>query len=183
MPPLIVALDDLTRENFAPFGDVIQVDGSPHYTINSGYAERYHDLATVDVLERGGRALISIFRATPRSLPVRIEIMERHPLSSQAFVPLSGIPFLVVVAPPGDEPAPASLRAFITNGRQGINYRRGVWHHALLALESPCDFLVIDRAGPGPDCDEVTLGGGEILVQRSPTPTLPRSRGREREGA
>ncbi len=179
MPSLIVPLVALTREAFAPFGDVIQVDGSPHYTINSGYAQRYHDLAAVDVLERGGRPLISIFRATPRPLPVRIEVMERHPLSSQAFVPLSGIPFLVVVAPPGDEPAPESLRAFITNGRQGINYSRGVWHHALLALESPCDFLVVDRGGPGPDCDEVTFGGREILVQHSPIPILSRSRGRE----
>jgi ureidoglycolate lyase len=165
MSPLIVALAALTREAFAPFGDVIQVEGSPHYTINSGYAQRHHDLATVDVLERGGRPLISIFRARPRPLPVRIEIMERHPLSSQAFVPLSSIPFLVVVAPPGDGPQPESLRAFITDGTQGINYRRGVWHHALLALESPCDFLVVDRGGPGPDCDEVTLGTREILMQ------------------
>jgi len=172
MAPLIVPLCALTREAFTPFGDVIQVDGSPHYTINSGYAERYHDLATVDVLERGGRALISIFRATPRPLPVRIEIMERHPLSSQAFVPLSGIPFMVVVAAPSDEPRAEALRAFITDGRQGVNYRRGVWHHALLALESPCDFLVVDRGGPGPDCDEVVLGSREILVQHSPAPTF-----------
>jgi ureidoglycolate lyase len=165
MSPLIVPLAALARAAFAPFGDVIQVEDSPHYTINSGYAQRYHDLATVDVLERGGRPLISIFRAQPRSLPVRVEIMERHPLSSQAFVPLSSIPFLVVVAPPGDEPRAESLRAFITDGRQGVNYRRGVWHHALLALESPCDFLVVDRGGPGPDCDEMTLGTREILVQ------------------
>jgi len=164
--PFIVPLIALTREAFSPFGDVIQVDGSAHYTINSGYAERYHDLASVDVLEQDGRALISIFRATPRPLPVLIEVMERHPLSSQAFVPLSGLPFLVVVAPAGATPKPESLRAFMTNGRQGINYRRGVWHHALLALESPCDFLVVDRGGPGPDCDEVTLSGREILLQQ-----------------
>jgi len=166
MSPLMVPLATLTREAFAPFGDVIQVEGSFHYTINSGYAERYHDLATVDVLEQGGRALISIFRATPRALPLRIEIMERHPLSSQAFVPLTGIPFLVVVAAPGNAPTAGSLRAFITDGRQGVNYRRGVWHHALLALESPCDFLVVDRGGPGPDCDEVTMGEREIFLQR-----------------
>jgi ureidoglycolate lyase len=165
MPPLMVLVTALTREAFAPFGDVIQIQGSHHYTINGGYAERYHDLAAVDVLEQGGRALISIFRATPRPTPVRIESMERHPLSSQAFVPLSGIPFLVVVAPLGDAPSAESLRAFISDGAQGVNYRRGVWHHALLALESPCDFLVIDRGGPGPDCDEVTLGGREIFLQ------------------
>ena len=166
MSPLFLAPAALTRETFAPFGDVIQVDDSEHYTINSGYAERYHDLATVDVLEREGRTLISIFRAIPRPLPVRIEVMERHPLSSQAFMPLSDVPFFVVVAPPGAEPNAESLRAFITNGRQGVNYRRGVWHHALLALEQSSDFLVVDRGGPGPDCVEVRLDGREILLRR-----------------
>jgi len=163
--PLIVPLSALTREAFTAYGDVIQVEGSAHCTINGGYAERYHDLAKIDVLERGGRALISIFRATPRPVPVHIETMERHPLSSQAFIPLSEVPFLVVVAPPGAQPTPESLLGFVTNGRQGVNYHRGVWHHALLALDRPCDFLVVDRGGPGPDCDEVRLDNREIFLQ------------------
>jgi ureidoglycolate lyase len=165
MSRLVVSILALTPEAFAPYGDVIQIGGSQHYTINNGYAERYHDLAAVDVMEQGGRPLISIFHATPRALPVRIQVMERHPMSSQAFFPLSTIPFLVVVAAPGDDLSAESLRAFITDGRQGINYRRGVWHHALLALETACDFLVVDRGGPGKDCDEVSLGEREIVLQ------------------
>jgi ureidoglycolate lyase len=165
MSRLVIPIAPLTPAAFVPYGDVIQIEGSHHYTINSGYAERYHDLAAVDVMEQGGRPLISIFRATPRPLPLRIQIMERHPLSSQAFVPLSRIPFLVVVAPPSDDLGAESLRAFVTDGRQGINYRRGVWHHALLALETACDFLIVDRGGPGEDCDEVSLGEREIVLQ------------------
>jgi len=166
MSRLLVPIARLTPEAFAPFGDVIQIEGSHPYTINNGYAERYHDLAAVDVMEQGGRPLISIFHATPRPLPVRIQVMERHPLSSQAFFPLSRNPFLVVVAPPGDDLSAEGLHAFITDGRQGVNYRRGVWHHALLALDTACNFLVIDRGGPGENCDEVSLGEREIVLHR-----------------
>ncbi|MFX8813062.1 ureidoglycolate lyase, partial [Acinetobacter baumannii] len=86
--------------------------------------------------------------------PIRLRVMERHPLGSQAFVPMCGDPFLVVVAPPGPAPAPADLRAFVTNGRQGVNYARGTWHHPLLALDRISDFLVVDRGGDGRNLDE-----------------------------
>jgi ureidoglycolate lyase len=154
----------LTREAFTAFGDVIETEGSQHHSINQGYAERYHDLALVDVAQDGGRALINIFRATPWPRPIRIRSMELHPLSSQAFVPLTSVPFLVVVAAPTDQLRPDDLRGFITNGRQGVNYHRGVWHHALLAIVQTCDFLVVDRGGPGANCDEVFFEQEEILV-------------------
>ena len=83
--------------------------------------------------------------------------MERHPLGSQAFVPMSERPFAVVVAPPGSAPEPSDLRAFVTNGRQGVHYRPGVWHHPLLVLDQPADVLVIDRVGPGVDLDVVSF--------------------------
>ena len=144
----------LTRAAFAPFGDVIETEGSEHYTINNGTTERYHDLAAVDVLEARGRPLLNIFRGQPRPLPITIAMMERHPLASQAFVPLSKRPFLVVVAEPGVAPDARTLRAFITDGSQGVNYRRAVWHHPLLVIDERTDFLVIDRGGPGENCDE-----------------------------
>ncbi len=154
----------LTREAFAPFGDVIETEGSRHYTINDGTTERFHDLARVDVAAEAGRPLINIFRAQPLEMPLRIEMMERHPLSSQAFVPLSAAPFLVLVAPPGETVGPEDLVAFITNGKQGVNYHRGVWHHPVLALQPDSDFLVVDRGGEGANYDEVTFEDAVIWL-------------------
>ena len=151
----------LTREAFAPFGDVIESEGSEAFAINDGFATRHHDLAHVDVLEAGGRPLLNIFHARPWPQPIRIRMMERHPLSSQAFVPLSDRPFLVVVAAPGDDPEPKHIRAFVTNGRQGVNYHRGVWHHPLLVLEREADFVVIDRGANDENCDIVHFDEAE----------------------
>lgn len=152
-----VRVEPLTRTAFAAFGDVIECDGAAHYTINEGFAERYHDLARIDVTAQGGRPLINIFRAQPRYLPLRIALMERHPLSSQAFVPLTARSFLVIVARPGAPPGAVDLRCFQAQGSQGVNYTRGTWHHPLIALDTAQDFLVIDRGGDGDNCDEVEL--------------------------
>ncbi|MCC5811676.1 MAG: ureidoglycolate lyase [Ectothiorhodospiraceae bacterium] len=147
----------LTREAFAPFGDLIETAGAEHFPINNGSTERYHDLAQVQLLGEGARPLISIFRGQPFTTPLTIRMLERHPLGSQAFVPLSNRPYLVVVAEAGPEPDTSTLRAFFVRGNQGVNYHAGVWHHPLLALEQESDFLVVDRGGPGHNCDEYTL--------------------------
>ena len=149
-------MERLTREAFAPFGDVIELDGARHFPLNGGTTERYHDLAQVDVVEQSGRPLINLFRAQPRALPVEINMMERHPLGSQAFLPLSDVSYLIVVAPAG-EFDPVRMRAFWTDGWQGVNYAKGVWHHPLLALERVSDFVVVDRGGEQPNCDEIAL--------------------------
>jgi ureidoglycolate lyase len=149
-------IERLTREAFAPFGDVIELDGARHYPINAGTTERFHDLARVDVDAAGGRPLINVFRGQPRALPIEITMMERHPLGSQAFLPLAELRYAVVVAPAG-ELDPARLRAFVTQGWQGVNYAKGVWHHPLLALERVSDFIVVDRGGEGSNCDEQAL--------------------------
>jgi len=154
----------LTREAFAPFGDVIGTgEAARRFSINAGNTERYHDLARIDAGE-GGRAIVSIFRGQPRQLPFPVTLMERHPLASQAFVPLSGRPYLVVVAPPGPAPRGGDLQAFVARPDQGVNYAPGVWHHPLLALEDVSDFLVIDRDGPGHNCEEVAVEPGVLLV-------------------
>jgi ureidoglycolate lyase len=155
----------LSRSGFEPFGEVIQIEGSRHYTINEGWAERYHDLACVDVTAAGGRPLINIFRARPRTLPLSIRAVERHALGSQAFIPLARSRFLVVVAPPGGAPKPSDLRAFITDGVQGVNYRPGVWHHPLLSLDQVSDFVVIDRGAAETDCEETVFDGVEITLR------------------
>jgi ureidoglycolate lyase len=155
----------LTRDLFAPFGDVIEAHGHPHYTINSGFAERYSDLAQIDVGERDGHARVSIFHARPRDLPMPIRMVERHPLASQMFVGLAGQRFLIVVARPGNRPGPDDLDAFVTDGRQGVNYARGTWHHPLIAFGSASDFLVIDRSGSGRNVDEVAFGDDDVVLE------------------
>lgn len=155
--------EPLTQEAFAPFGDVIAAsDSAKHYTINAGNTERYHDLAKVEV-GPDGKAILSIFRGQARQLPFVVTMMERHPKASQAFVPLSGKPYLVVVADRASAPTAADLRLFFARADQGVNYAPGVWHHPLLALEITSDFLVVDRSGPGPNCDEITLPEPAII--------------------
>lgn len=147
----------LTAEAFAPFGDVIEINPfKPHLSINYGNTQRFHDLAKVDVSNGGGRPGISIFRSKPLPTPIQIRLLERHPLSSQAFFPLSPHPYLVVVAPPGDLDESA-IRVFLAQPGQGVNYHAGTWHHFCLALEGESDFLVVDRIGKGPNCDEKEL--------------------------
>ncbi|WP_172200136.1 ureidoglycolate lyase [Niveibacterium sp. COAC-50] len=150
----VLPVEELTREAFAPFGDVIEAsDSAHHFAINGGNTERYHDLARLEPGE-GGRIIVSIFRAQPRPLPFAVTLLERHPLGSQAFVPLSLRNYLVVVAL---EPTPSALRCFLAHGAQGVNYAPATWHHPLLALDEISDFLVLDRSGTGSNCDEITL--------------------------
>jgi ureidoglycolate lyase len=163
----IAKIEPLTREAFAPFGDVIEAsDAMRHFPINEGTTERYHDLADIQ-LDAQGRAIVSIFRAQPRALPFAITMLERHPLGSQAFMPLHGRPYLVAVAPRGEMFTASDVRVFLARGDQGVNYAAGVWHHPLLALGEISDFLIVDRAGPGPNCDERDLAGAVTI------PSLP----------
>jgi ureidoglycolate lyase len=146
----------LRAEAFAPFGEVIETGGA-FTRINNDSAQHFADLARIDVECEGGRARVGIYRARPVSLPMPLRMLERHPLGSQLFMPLDGQRFLIVVAPAGDSIEPEAIRAFVSNGRQGINYRRGTWHHPLLAIGQECDFLVLDRAGEGANCDELAI--------------------------
>jgi ureidoglycolate lyase len=122
----------------------------------------------VDVDANNGRPAVSIFRSTPLPCPLVIHKMERHPLSSQAFIPLTDNPYLVVVAPPGKFDR-NRIEVFVAQSHQGVNYHRGTWHHFCLALNDVSDFLVIDRSGDGNNCDESSVDGGlEILAARLP---------------
>jgi ureidoglycolate lyase len=155
----------LSRSAFEPFGDVIETAGDPPSPINQGWAERYHDLAQIDVTAAGGRPLVDLVRTRPRTLPMSIRMVERHALGSQAFVPLTRARFIVVVARADATPKPSDLRAFTTNGQQGVNYRPGVWHHPLLALDQVSDFLVLHRGGPTEDCEELVFAADEITLR------------------
>ncbi|AGZ36138.1 MULTISPECIES: ureidoglycolate lyase [Pseudomonas] len=157
-------IEPLTKEAFAPFGDVIETDGSDHFMINNGSTMRFHKLATVETAEPEDKAIISIFRADALDMPLTVRMLERHPLGSQAFIPLLGNPFLIVVAPVGDAPVSGLVRAFRSNGRQGVNYHRGVWHHPVLTIEKRDDFLVVDRSGSGNNCDEHYFTEEQMLI-------------------
>jgi ureidoglycolate lyase len=157
---LVLTAQPLTADAFAPYGDVVAASGQASTittTINQGMGGRCSDLARVDVTADGGRAAISVICCIPESLPITLRLMERHPLGSQAFVPLNGQRYVVVVAPAGTPPARADLRAFLCRGDQGINYHRGTWHHPMLALDRACEFAEFHRAGPGANCDEAAL--------------------------
>lgn len=141
----------LTAEAFAPYGDVIEAHGTPTKMINQGMCGRFHDLAQLDFAD--GRAGISLFDAKARHLPHIVDMVERHPDGSQAFMPISQVRFLVVVA--GDAAGtPTNPRAFVTAPGQSINLHRGVWHGVLAPIGHPGQFVVVDRIGDGPNLEE-----------------------------
>lgn len=157
LPPL--AIEPLSKAVFAPFGTVIERDGADIRMINEGTTTRFHALSDVDVAREGGTPVLSIFAGTPRPVPIAITMLERHPLGSQSFMPLSDEDWLVVVAPTNsDDSAPAfdALRCFSARGDQGVTYAPGVWHHPLLVL-APQEFLIADRAGPAGEPDAANL--------------------------
>lgn len=154
--------EPLTADAFAPFGDVIEASERAEVVpINYGWTTRFN--ALTDIAVGDGQAIISIFRSRPLTPPV-LKIFERHPLGSQAFMPLQGQPFLIAVAPPGAFDA-AKVRVFRAEATQGVNYAKGTWHHFLLALEAESDFLVVDRdGGPGENLDEVELAEADWIA-------------------
>jgi ureidoglycolate lyase len=146
-----VAARPLTRDAFAPFGDVLEATGSPDRLINQGLCGRWHDLAALDFSD--GRAGISLFKAEPRRLPDSLEMVERHPDGSQAFIPMSLDAFLVIVAEDAGG-APGRIHAFATAPGQAINLHRGTWHGVLTPLHAPGLFAVVDRIGNGANLPE-----------------------------
>tara|TARA_R110001599_G_scaffold8903_1_gene44145 strand:+ start:943 stop:1431 length:489 start_codon:yes stop_codon:yes gene_type:complete len=154
---LTLKAEPLTAEAFAPFGDVMDARTSASFPINAGRTQRHHDLAKVETLGENAHTLINIFVSQPVTLPLELTFLERHPQGSQAFMPLHQERFIVVVAPPGEHINPDEVRAFVTDGRQGVNYRTGTWHAIQSVLEREGEFLVVDRGGDGNNCDEFPL--------------------------
>lgn len=144
----------LTAARFAPFGDVVSTGGEGHEPMNEARFARYSGLATVDVDNEGDVAIGIVQSRSPTALPYAFDMVERHPLGSQAFIPLSAFSFVVVVAPPGESVDVDDLQAFETNGSQGIHYHRGTWHMPLIAQAEGQRFLVVDRAPGNGNCEE-----------------------------
>ena len=148
-----IEIEPLTQEAFAPFGDIIEAGEEPAMMINQGKCGRHHDLARLDFAE-GGSAAINVFECQSYRLPLTLELVERHPLGSQAFLPLSENPFLVIVAE-DDSGKPRKPRAFMTRSGQGVNYHRGTWHGVLTPVAGGTQyFAVVDRVGDGNNLEE-----------------------------
>jgi ureidoglycolate lyase len=156
----------LTKEAFAPFGDVIEADPATMKLINGGTTERFHALAAPEAAGEGARIILSIFRGQPRQFPYSVTMMERHPFGSQSFSPLSQRPFLVAVSQDRDGKPDIPL-IFLARGDQGVNYRRNVWHHPLMAIGTASDFLVADRDGPGNNLEEFFFETPYLIAEPS----------------
>ena len=152
-----LTVEPLTRQAFAPFGDVIEMHGITPQPMNRGMAERYDALGRVEILGEQAQGVISLVHSRQYQPPHRVDLVERHPLGSQAFIPFERTPFIVIVGPPGESIDSDSLRAFKTNGSQGINYHPGVWHGPLFTPYAEMSFVCVDRAGEGHNCDEVMI--------------------------
>ncbi len=150
----------LTAADFAPWGDVIEVSGAPDKIINQGMCGRHHDLAKLDF--KDGRAGISLFNAKARHLPLTLTMVERHPEGSQAFIPVDGARFLVVVADDRDG-TPVNIQAFVTAPGQSVNLHRGVWHGVLTPLDGDGIFAVVDRIGGGDNLEEFWFDEGFLI--------------------
>ena len=164
--------EKLTAENFANFGEVISIQGKDSVTINNGFADKYPDLAFLDTQEDQGQTSVHIFVAKGREFPLHISMLEKHPFFSQTFIPRHSSKFIVVVAPPAEKPSIEKLRAFITNGEQGISYSRGVWHFPLISMNDNSQFIVIDRkhneeTDTIEQCKEVSLDNISVILEMS----------------
>lgn len=168
MNNLVVDVQPLTKDNFSEFGEVISCENNDFFYINDQHTERYNALVKTEIIGEA-KAGISIFRNIKKTeLPLEIHMLERHPNGSQAFIPMQGQKFLIVVAPALDEQTPNIQRvhAFISDGYQGVNYRAGTWHHPLLTFEAPSDFAVVDRIGTGHNCDVYTFPYSIMIKDR-----------------
>jgi ureidoglycolate lyase len=148
MTNLVIKPKPINKENFKEFGDMITTDDIKPLEINDGYAKRYDGIANLDAKKDGGESIISIFSALKRLSPMKVDMMEKHPLGSQAFIPMKETIFLALVAPEGDKPDLNKVEAFIIPNGIGVNYNAGIWHFPLIATED-MNFLVVDRKGEG----------------------------------
>ena len=154
----------LTRAAFCAFGEVIELQGARQIPINRGLTTRFHDLFTIDCARAGGRVSVNLFRTSPLPLPHTVQVMERHPLGSQAFLPLGREPFLVLVAPPGETVSADDLTLYKTNGQQGVNLPPNTWHHFQIVIGHRQDFIVVDRVGPGENLEERPVRGKAMIL-------------------
>ena len=145
---IIIKPKPITKDNFSKFGDMISTENLKSLEINNGYAKRFDDIANINTSQDNGETTVSIFSALKREFPMKIDMMEKHPLGRQAFMPMKETTFLAFVAPDGKKPDLKKIESFIVPPGIGINYNPGTWHFPLISTEN-MNFLVVDRKGSG----------------------------------
>ena len=161
---IIINPKPITKENFSKYGDVITTKDIKPLEINDGYAKRFDGIANLDTSIDGGETTICIFSALKRSFPMKINMMEKHPLGSQAFIPMQETTFLVLVAPKGSKPNIDEIESFIVPPHIGVNYNPGIWHFPLISTKD-MNFLVVDRKGSGDNLVLEDLNKEEIFLK------------------
>ncbi|WP_415315542.1 ureidoglycolate lyase [Candidatus Pelagibacter sp. Uisw_137] len=164
MTNFVIKPKPINKENFKKFGDMITTADIKPIEINEGYAKRFDGIANLDTSKDNGETTISIFSALKRSFPMKIDMMEKHPLGSQAFIPMKQTTFLVLVAPEGNKPDLNKIEAFIVPPEIGVNYNPGIWHFPLIATED-MNFLVVDRKGSGDNLVIENIEKEEIILK------------------
>ena len=154
----------ITKENFSKFGDMIATENIKPLEINNGYAKRFDEIAKINTSSENGETTISIFSALKRSFPMKIDMMEKHPLGSQAFIPMKETTFLTLVAPEGEKPDIEKIESFIVPKGIGVNYKANVWHFPLISTED-MNFLVVDRKGSGDNLVIENLSNKDISLK------------------
>ena len=170
MTEIVITPIKITKENFSSYGDIISANNIKPLDINAGYAKRFDDLASIDVSKDKGKIVVSIFSALKRSFPMVIDMMEKHPLGSQAFVPMKETTFLSLVAPVGESPKTNKIESFIIPPKMGINYKPGIWHFPLISTEDT-DFFVIDRKGEGKNLIVHKFKNEKIILKYQKNPS------------
>ena len=160
----IIIPKKITKQNFSSYGDIISTEDITPIDINAGYAKRYDNLANINTSKDNGVSIVSIFSAIKRTFPMKIDMMEKHPLGSQAFIPMKETVFLAFVAPCGDKPDLDKLESFIIPKGIGINYNPGIWHFPLISTED-MNFLVVDRKGSGNNLIIENLEDKKIILK------------------
>jgi len=144
-----LTLEILSKENFESYGDVLSTENSSSIIINNGFAEKHYNLCSMDSNENGGKSALHLYVAKKRAFPLQINMLEKHPYFSQAFIPRSNNAFIAVVSLGTNKPDLSTLKAFITDGNQGVHYKRGTWHFPLISIKNNEQFIVIDRTDCG----------------------------------
>lgn len=167
MPSITIKAEPLSKEAFAPYGDVIEIAGAKNFGMNDDGLQRFYDLANVDIdYDAGGKVVLSITTCNKQdSMPFQMTCIERHPRGSQAFIPMnSSSPMIIAVTEPSDSVDLSKIKAFVSNGKQGVNYNKNVWHMPAICLDADQQFMIIDRGGKGDNCDLVDIKNKEITI-------------------
>ena len=141
---MYLSIKEINQKNFSQFGQLISTKNIKSENINTDTTKSFYDLVNIQILGNDHQCRVNIFKGKKRKFPLQINMLENHPFSSQAFIPLQKTTFIVVVAPISKIPDLNSIEAFKIPAEEGINFLPKVWHFPLITIEDS-NFLTIDK--------------------------------------